>query len=162
LGFGLLPDLVAADGFLRPRGEGDLVVKIERLQYVVDHRHDVVDLRFDLFGPDEQVAVVDGERPDAGEPGEFAALLLAIDFAVFGVADGQIAVRPGVLLEDRRVAGAVHRFEAVLLVVDIEQEHIVNVVVVMPRLLPEFRSEEMRRLDVLVAVLVVHRLAVCL
>jgi len=139
---GAVPDFVTPDRLLRGAWPApSRTLEVERIQYVRDHVHDLFDFRLDLLGADEEVAVVDREGPDPREPGEFAALFCDRP-SVFRIADRQVAVAPGVILEDGGVAGTVHRLQAELVVADVEDEHVVLIVLVVTRAVPEVRLED--------------------
>ena len=75
------------------------------------------------------MGVVLREAPDAGEAVKLAALLVAVERGELGVAQGQVPVGVGARVEERHVARAVHRLEAVArLAVDHRGEHGVDVV----------------------------------
>ncbi|MBL8351535.1 MAG: threonine--tRNA ligase [Burkholderiaceae bacterium] len=60
------------------------------------------------------------------------------------------------MLEDQDVAGAVHRLERVVALLRLRREHVVAVLVPVPRLLPQALVQDLRALDLLVAVVAVH------
>ena len=64
--------------------------------------------------------VVLGEATDAGETGQRARSLVAVQDAKFGHAQRQLAVRPFSYAEDQAVARAVHRLERELLLLDVD------------------------------------------
>ena len=70
-----------------------------------------------------------------------------------GVSHGEIAIRPVARLEEQEVAGAVHRLDAELPLVDLRPVHVLVVVLVVAGELEELGVEDLRRQDFLVAAL---------
>ncbi len=117
---GEVPVFVATDVFLLVFGvaERDLsleVLEVESLEDVEDDVHHLEELVLDLVGSAEDVGVVLRKAAHAGQAVELAALLVAVDGAELGKAQGQVAVRAGSGAEYLAVVGAVHRLEQVLL-----------------------------------------------
>lgn len=69
----------------------------------------------DLVHAAEDVGVVLLEAADAGEAGEGAAELVAVEDAEVGVADGEDVVGAGLVGVHEAVPGAVHRLQRKLL-----------------------------------------------
>ena len=69
------------------------------------------DFRFDLLRRDEQMGIILREAAHAGHAVQFAGLLVAIDGAELGQADGQIAIAARLRLVNVDVMRAVHRLE---------------------------------------------------
>ncbi len=82
-----------------------------------------------------------------------ALALVARDVPVLGQAQRQVAVRATLGAEDEARAGAVHRLERELPVVDVREVHVLAVVVVVPRSVPELDVHDVGRLDLRVAAL---------
>ena len=111
-------------------------------------RHDLV---LDLVGADVDVRVVGDEVAHARQAGQDARQLVAVQHAVLGQAQRQLAVRAHPRAVDERRLGAVHRLEAERLVLGLDEEHVVAVEVPVARLLPQLLVHERRRVDLLVA-----------
>src|SRR3712207_5858190 len=68
----------------------------------------------------------------------------------------QVAIRPLLHLEERRVARAVHRLQTEVAVLGLRREHVVAVLEPVAAGLPQLGVVELRRLDLRVAVLLAH------
>ena len=95
--------------------------------------------------------VVLDELADAGQAGQRAGALVAVEPAVFVVAERQVAVRPQLRAVDERRLGAVHRLEAERAGSRTRREHVLVVVVPVAGLPPELLVDQDRRADLLVA-----------
>ena len=98
------------------------------------------------------MTVVLDELADAGEARQRPRSLVPMKPAVLGVAERQVAVRTEPALVDERALRAIHRLERVRLTVDVEDEHVVAVVVPVAGLLPDAVAHEDRGRDLVVAV----------
>src|SRR5206468_12353712 len=83
----------------------------ERVEEEAGELDAVGELLADLLVGAEQVGVVLGETADAGETGQLAGLLEAVDGAELGKAHWQVAVTARLRLVDLDVVRAVHRLE---------------------------------------------------
>ena len=167
----MLPLLSAADEFLVPGVPGgELDLELREAEGFEDGLGEVdagFDLRFDLFGGAEDVGVILGEAADAKQAVHGAATLIAVDVPELRVTLRQVAVAARRVLVDKDVAGAVHRLEAVLGVVQLHgRVHVLRVVALMAGDLPELAAHDVRREDHMVAAAetllahpVFHRLA---
>ncbi len=90
------------------------------------------------------------EVAHAREAGQHARQLVAVQHAVLGQAQRQVAVRPQPRPVDERRLGAVHRLEAEPLPLDVDQVHVVAVQRPVPGLLPQLLVHKRRRVDLLV------------
>ena len=88
--------------------------------------------------------VVLRDVPDAQEPVQNAARLVAVNKAGLGVSDRKVPVGAAVGLVDLDVGGAVHGLQAHLPLLDLSDVHVVAVGVPVPRLLPELDVVEDR------------------
>ncbi len=79
------------------------------MQHQLGHVHAAGNLVEQLVRRAEQVGVVLAEAADAGHAGQLARLLVAVDLAEFGDADGELAVAVGFGGVDADVVRAVHR-----------------------------------------------------
>src|ERR1051326_3624660 len=148
-----VPPRVGAEPFLGAGGEGDADVgEAEYRVHLLDQVQLTVDLPLELLGRDEEVRVVLRERAHAHEASGHAAALVAVQPREVGQADRQGAVRAALHRVDLRVAGAVHRLERVLLLLDLGEEHVLFVVVVVAADLEQLRVPHQRRDDFAVAV----------
>ena len=134
-----------------------VVVKSERIEHEAGEVEDPLELALDLIGRAEEMRVILREPPDAREPVKHAGLLEPVDRAELRDPDRQLAVRAFLPLVDEDVERAVHRLEHVLLLVDLQEVHVLAVEVSVPRLLPEVDLGDMRRVDDRVAALQVLR-----
>ena len=100
------------------------------------------------------MAVVLRQRAHARQAGQLAGLLVAVERGELGEAQRQLAVGvPAHLVEERHVAGAVHRLQAEGdVLIHHRREHDVLVVVVVARALVQVFLDHVPRPDVLVAV----------
>ena len=116
---GLLPEFGFVDEFLAElggivRGEAHLVLlDAENLEVVQIHLVHGVELALELRLGAVDVGVVHLHGAHAHEAQEFARLLVAVAGAVFGEAQGQIAVTARHRSEELVVVRAVHRLEVV-------------------------------------------------
>ena len=150
---GAVPQLVRADPLRRPGGQLDPhVLEAERPVDLEDHLGDRQHLRLDLTFGAEDVGVVLREGAHPEEAVGDAAALVAVQPAEVRVADRQVAVRPQPGREDQAVRRAVHRLHRHLPLVGLGEEHVLAVVVVVPRGLPHLDVEDLRRDHLAVAV----------
>jgi hypothetical protein len=89
----------------------------------------------------EDVGIVLNEPPHSAETAQRPARLVSVEDTKLGEPDGEFLERPRARVKDEAVAGAVHRLEGELVLVDREEEHVVLVIVVVPRCLPEVDVE---------------------
>src|SRR5439155_26930002 len=114
---------------LRPRGQPEEVVEVAR---VLDH---AVDLVLDLLLGTEDVGIVLRDVPDAEQAVERASELVAMKRRRLRVSDRQLAVAAQPVAEEEHVTGAVHRLQGELLLVllALDEEHVLPVVLVVAR-----------------------------
>ncbi len=107
----------------------------------------------DLVARAEDVRVVLGHAPDAGESVHDARLLVAVDRPELEEAQREVAVRPHAAAVDQDVERAVHRLEVVVgTAVELHRRvHAVGEPVEVPGDLEEVRLRDVRRVDELVA-----------
>ena len=139
-------------------------MEAELAEHLLRELHRVLDLLHDLLGRAEDVRVVLREAAHAEKAVAHAVLLVAVDRAELGVADRQVAVAALLELVALDVERAVHRLDVVVLNVGVaalallhlhDGEHAVLVEREVAGGLPEIRLADMRRVDDLVARLVV-------
>ena len=128
-----------------------MVLEAELLVHLVDDLHDGGDLVLDLLGGDVDMGIVLSEAPDAEQPMELSGLLMPVHHTELRQAEREVAVRAGLAGEDDGAAGAVHRLDGVILVVDLGGVHVLLVVVPVAGLLPQVAVEDLRGGDLLVA-----------
>src|ERR1700733_2874725 len=131
---GAVPLLFAADEILAvfgiPGGELGLeLVEAEIFEYIAGELDAVGDFFFDLFGSAEDVGVILSESADAQQAVHDSGTLVAIDGAELSETHREIAVGVEGILVYKDVAGAVHRLQAILGVVEFHGiEHVLRVV----------------------------------
>mmetsp|Transcript_6588 Transcript_6588/g.15853 ORF Transcript_6588/g.15853 Transcript_6588/m.15853 type:complete len:566 (+) Transcript_6588:515-2212(+) len=152
-GLRLVPGLDLAEVLLGARGQRELVVEAKDGVHLVEHLEEVAHLDHHLVWPAEDVRVVLLKPPNPGEPVEGAAVLVAVEHAKVGHADGELAVGARAAVEDDAVPGAVHRLEAKLLLLHVDGKHVLLVVVRVPADLPEVKVVHVGRHDLVVLVL---------
>ena len=152
---GLRPHLVRADGVLRAGGQFDVILEAKDRVDLVDEPVNALDLVADLLRGHEDVGVVLREAAHAHQPVQRAGEFVAVDKPQFAGADGQVAITPHAALVDEYAAGAVHRLDGEVLVVDLGGVHVFLIVIPVAGLLPEFAAQNHRRLDLLIAGLAV-------
>ncbi len=157
---GLLPLLVGAHELVRLGvAGGQFQVEVAEAvvaQQVQDEGEQVVQLVRHLLLGAVDVRVVLGEAAGAGEPVDDAGLLVPVDGAELEQPQRQFPVGPAAGAEDEVVHRAVHRLEAVVLLVELQRrEHAVRVVRQMPGDLEEPLLGDVRRVDEVVAGLLV-------
>jgi hypothetical protein len=103
----------------------------------------------------EDVAVVLREGPHPHDAVQPAGGLVAVALAELSVAQRQVAVALDALLEDQDVSGAVHRLERVVALLRLGGEHVLPVLAPVPGPFPQVLVEDLRALDLLVAVVAV-------
>ena len=85
------------------------------------------------------------EPPYTRQPRQRTARLVPMDDSEFCHPDGQLLVAAIARVEDQAVARAVHGFERPFLLLDVEDEHIVFVVLPVPGGFPELAVVQIRR-----------------
>src|SRR5499425_378129 len=147
----LVPLLVGAQPLGRARGELVRRVQRERLVPLAHQLQERGDLVLELIGPAVEMRVVLGELAHAHEAGEHPRPLVAMAAPHLRVAQGQVAVRPQRPPVYVGGLGAVHGLETERLLLDLQLEHVLAVVLPVPRLLPQLLVHEHGRGDFLVA-----------
>src|SRR4029079_1354400 len=148
--FGEIPLRVLAQLVLWPRRELEASFHAEKVVEVSGVVEAAEHLVLDLVTRAEDVGVVLGPVPGTKEAVERSARLVPVQRRGLCVADGQITVAADLAPEEKHVAGAIHRLQAVGPVLLLDQEHVVAVVLPMARDLPELDVVEKRGLDLLV------------
>ena len=97
------------------------------------------------------MGVVLGKRAHAHEPVQSTGRLVAMHLAKLGEADRQFAVAPETMLENLHMTGAIHRLDGIHpLIRRLGEEHVLTELLEVPRLTPEARIHELRRVHFLV------------
>ncbi len=152
---GHLPVLVRADGLAGRLGRQLEVELVEAVvaQQVEDEVHRADELGVHLLAGAEDVRVVLGHAPHAGQALQHARLLVAVDRAELEEPHRQLAVGALVALVHEDVERAVHRLEVVLLpAVELHRRvHALGEPVQVARLLEERALGDVGRVDELVA-----------
>src|SRR5712691_3297694 len=143
--FGLVPELVGTDPFRRAHRElvddlGEAEVCVDFLQQRGKRR----DLRLDLLLGAKYVAVVLGEGADAHNAVQRARGFVARAHAELAVAQRKLAVTAQALVVNQHVAGAVHRLDRVVALLRLGGEHVLPVILPVPRFLPQAAVENLR------------------
>lgn len=103
--------------------------------------------RAHLVGRAEDVRVILDEPPNPRQPAQAPTALVAVQHSKFGHPQRKLLDRPRSGVKDEAVPRAVHRLERKLVLVDVEQEHVVLVVLVVAGRLPEVDVEHRGRHD---------------
>jgi len=99
------------------------------------------------------VGIILGEAADAHQTVQHTRALIAIDRALFGKSQRQIAIRTQLALVDVQVEGAVHRLDVILLVLDLDRGiHVLFIEPQMTARLPQAGFANMGRVDQVVTV----------
>ncbi|CAM5197645.1 hypothetical protein CDEN61S_00385 [Castellaniella denitrificans] len=154
---GLVPDLVGADALFG--AGGDLVQDLGEAEVGVDLLQQAREggaLFLELVFRAEDVPIVLGEAAHAHHAVQRTGGLVAVALAEFAVAQRQFAVGVQAGVEDLHVARTVHGLQAVHAVLGLRREHVFLVIVPVAGLLPQGQVQDLRRLDFLVAVVLVH------
>eukprot|EP00966_Prymnesium_polylepis_P143543 3313590-Prymnesium_polylepis.1 len=106
-------------------------------RHLSDHVQHVGHLGLDLIDGAVDVRVVLLKATHAREAGQRARELVPMEHAKVRIAHRQLAVGSLLRLEHDAVAGAVHRLEPKLLILDVEREHVLLVLGRVTRLLPQ-------------------------
>jgi hypothetical protein len=83
------------------------------------------------------VCVILHETPDAGQTCQRTRGFIPVHDTKFGHPDRQFFVTPVPGVKDEAVTGAIHRLESPRLLLDVDYEHVVLVVLPVPRGLPQ-------------------------
>src|ERR1039457_897695 len=151
---GSVPNLVGTDPLLGPEAEGDVhVVKLERAVDLVQETEEVEHLAIDAFRRGEDVRVILRKGSDSRQPLRDSRFLIPVEPREVGVPHGQVPVAPRLRPEQEAVARAVHRLDAELALVDLDEEHVLAVSAGVARCPEELLVENLGRDDLLVAVL---------
>src|SRR6266850_2678961 len=143
--FGFVPELVGTDPFWRARRE--LVYDLGEAEVCVDllqQRRKRRDLRLDLLLCAKYVTVVLGEGADAHDAVQSARGFVARAHAELAVAQRQLAITAQALVVNQHVAGAVHRLDRVVALLRLGGEHVLPVILPVPRFLPQAAVENLR------------------
>src|SRR5262249_58396247 len=108
------------------------------------------DLRLHLVEAAEHVGVVLRELAHAEQTRERARALVAMQPPDVGEAQRKVAIGTQRVPIDQRRLRAVHRLEAKQLLLGLYEEHVLAVIIPVPRLLPQLLVDEDRRGDLLI------------
>ena len=143
--------LVGAHAVFGTGGQFKAVLEAEHLVEFVDKAHYSFDFALDLVGGHEDVSVVLREATHAHKSVQSAAKLVTVHQTEFGNTFRQIAVTVRLTLVNKHSAGAVHRFNRVIFVVNFDNVHVVLVVIPVTATMPQLLVEDHRRFYLLVA-----------
>ena len=147
------PGFVGPDAVLGTGGDAHLVVEAEQVHQVADQVDDTEDLAFQLFGRAQDVGIVLGELAHTQQAVQGAALFVAVHHAQLEVALGQVTVAAQIVAVDQHVRDAVHGLDAVLIVLDLGEIHVLAVMVVVTGALPGLHAQQLRALHQVVVAL---------
>eukprot|EP00038_Savillea_parva_P007110 m.167860 g.167860 ORF g.167860 m.167860 type:complete len:388 (-) comp12888_c0_seq1:1202-2365(-) len=136
-GLCLVPRLLGAEGLLRFGRELELKGKPKRLVDRFEKRETTRHLRFNLFGHAENVSIVLLETTNAGEARQCSECFVSVQHTKVGNAVREFLVRPGPMLEEETVPGAIHGLEGKRLLLHLETKHVIVVVLPVSRRLPQ-------------------------
>ena len=88
--------------------------------------------------------IILGELSYTEQPVEYPRLLVSVHHAVLVETERKLTVALLCLLEDLDMADTVHRFDAVLLLIDLREVHVFAVAGIVPRCSPHIRLEDLR------------------
>ena len=151
-----LPHLVRTHRVLWTRGEFRLVREAERAVYLVKEVNGVLDLALNLVRGHKEMRVILREVADAEKSVQRTRELMAMHEPEFREAQRQIAVAVQLRAVDEHTAGAVHRLDRIVFLVDLGGIHILTVVEPMSRGLPQLAAEDHGCADLLIAVAAMH------
>eukprot|EP00053_Salpingoeca_punica_P013384 m.120929 g.120929 ORF g.120929 m.120929 type:complete len:748 (-) comp16189_c0_seq1:23-2266(-) len=134
---GSVPLLDVTQELLRASAEVEVKGEVEDAVDIAQELQTGLNLALNLGRQAEDVCVVLLEAADAGEAGEGARELVAVQHAKVGEANGQLLVRADAVAEHQAVARAVHRLQSKLLLLHFKAEHVVLVVVPVAGGLPQ-------------------------
>lgn len=111
----------------------------------------VVHFLGDLVGSTEDVSIVLLEATNTDQTTKGSRNLVSVEDTEVGIPEGKVTVTVDTVLEHDAVSGAVHRLETLTRLVRLEDEHVLLVVLVVTRGLPQFEVVDVRGDDFLVA-----------
>ena len=154
---GEIPRLFGADAVIRTQGQLDVDIReaesrvhIHRL--LVEGRHFAGDLLFQA----EDVAIILRKAAHAHHAVQGARRLVAVALAELAVAQWQVAVAAHAIVENLDMARAIHRLQRIGAVFRFRDEHVFTIIVPVTGFFPQAAVENLRRLDFLVAIDLVH------
>src|SRR5882762_840052 len=110
------------------------------------------DFGFDLLRHAEYVRVILSESAHAQQSVQYARALIAIHGAELSQAHRQLAVTAQARFVNQDVAGAIHRFQLIVGLFDLDSaEHILAVKIGVPAGLPQIQAHDVRRVNQIVA-----------
>ncbi len=153
----MLPDLGVAHRLFRFGGQIDgHVLETEEVVDLEDEVEEGRDLGLDLLRRAEDVGVVLAEGPDPGQTGDHSRSFVAVEAAEIRDPPRQVAVGVGAAPVEQTVRRTVHGLDARRPLLDllegVGEEHVVAVVVVVARALPQLDVEDLRGDDLVIAV----------
>src|SRR6185436_16502850 len=152
---GEVPLLVRAELVVGPERELDAYVQVEEVVEVVGVVQARDQLVLNLLARAVDVRVVLDEVPHAQKTVEDSRELVAVQVPRLGEAQGELAVRMRRERVEEAMARAVHRLEAEVAPLDLETEHVLLVLVPVPRGAPDLGVVEERRAHLVIAPLCV-------
>ena len=128
-----------------------MVFQTEDTIHLLIHRHTLDDFILHLFLRHENVRIILREATYTEKAMERALQLMAMNKAEFADTHRQISVRTLLRLEEQDSAGAVHRFDRIVFVIDLGEVHIFLVMIPVTRLQPQLLRQDDRRHDLHIA-----------
>src|SRR6266568_341213 len=144
---GLIPISIRADRFFRSGRQLHLILKSENRHYIVDEGNNTLYFGIQLFRSAEDVGIILGKAAHPHETMKHSGPLMAMHRAELEETERKITITPELGLVDHHVGEAVHRLDAVALLVHLGEIHIFTVVLIVPRTLPELTLENLRTDD---------------
>ena len=141
---GNFPQFIAAHGVFRTGGQFHMVFQAEYAVHLLVHGHALDDFFLHLVLGHENVGIVLGEAAYTEEAVESAAQFMTMNQAEFTDPHGQIPVGTLLGLEIKDSAGAVHRFNCIVFIVDLGEVHIFLVMIPVAGLNPKLLGKDDR------------------
>ena len=138
---GIVPDLDVSEVLLGTGGELQVEGVAKDTIHVLQEVETPTNLILNLRGTAEDVSIILLETTDTGESSEGTRELVAVEHSEIGPANGKVTVRAVGASEHDTVAGTVHGLESELGLLHLEDEHVLLVVLVVTRGLPEINVE---------------------
>mmetsp|Transcript_377 Transcript_377/g.1430 ORF Transcript_377/g.1430 Transcript_377/m.1430 type:complete len:244 (-) Transcript_377:1000-1731(-) len=144
---GIVPHLNVSNVGLRSCGEEQLEFESKQSIDVLHEFEASVHFVLDLIGATENVSIILLETTQASHSTERSLQFVSVQNSSLGEAHRQLTVRAFQVLEHETMSRAIHRLQAMNLVVNVELEHIVLVLVPVTGSLPQLIVEHVWSLN---------------
>ena len=121
------------------------------MHQLVEVQHFLLNLVFST----EDVTIVLGKAAHAHDAVQATCGLIAVALTKLAKTQRQVAIALHTLLEDQNVAWAVHGLQGIVTLFGLGHEHVVAVLVPVTRLLPQGPVQNLRCLDLFIAIVAV-------